>query len=67
MLYMPTTPTTLGSFLAQLNDAGEERALYYIIHTLVGYELNYTPMKKACLTMVFTTHKLYHYMLRRTM
>lgn len=31
--------------------------------TLVGYELNYSPIKKACLVVVFASQKLQHYML----
>ena len=30
---------------------------------LVGYELIYTPIKKACLVVLFSTQKLRHYML----
>ena len=57
----------LGALLAQLDDAGKERAIYYISRTLVGYELNYMPMEKAFLAVVFSTQKLYHYMLSHTM
>ena len=30
---------------------------------MVGYELNYTPIEKSCLTVVFSSQKLRHYML----
>ena len=63
ILYIIATPTALGALLAQLDDARKERVIYYISHTLVGYELNYTPMEKACLAVVFSTQKLRHYML----
>ena len=56
----------LGALLAQLDDVGKERAIYYISQTLVGYELNYTPIEKACLALVFATQKLQHYMLSHT-
>ena len=57
----------LGALLAQLDDVGKARAIYYISRTLVGYELNYTPIEKVCLALVFTTQKLRHYMLSHTM
>ena len=66
ILYITATPTALGALLAQLDDTGKERAIYYISRTLVGYELNYTPMEKACLAVVFSTQKLRHYMLSHT-
>ena len=66
ILYITATPTTLGALLAKLDDAGKERAIYYISRTLVGYELNYTPMEKTYLAMVFSTQILCHYMLSHT-
>lgn len=66
ILYITATPTALGALLAQLDDTGKERAIYYLSKTLVGYELNYTPMEKACLAVVFATQKLRHYMLSHT-
>lgn len=32
------------------------------MHTLVGYELNYTPTEHMCIAIVFSSQKLYHYM-----
>ena len=32
----------------------------------MGYELNYMPMEKACLVVVFATQKMHHYMLSHT-
>ena len=56
----------LGMLLAQHDNYGSERAIYYISKTLVGYELKYTPMEKSCLVVVFSTQKLFHYMLSHT-
>jgi len=44
------------------NSEGKERALYYLSHTLVGAELNHSPIKKMCLALMFTVQKLRHYM-----
>ena len=66
ILYISTTTTALGALLAQHDDDNKERAIYYISRTLVRYELNYSPMEKACLAVVFATQKLRHYMLSHT-
>ena len=49
--------------MAQCDNQGRERAIYYISRTLVGYELKNTPMEKACLAVIFSTQKLHQYML----
>ena len=55
ILYIIATPIALGALLAQLDDVGKEKAICYISQTLVGYELNYMPMEKACLVVIFST------------
>lgn len=40
ILYILTTTSTMGALLAQNDDEGHEREIYYISHTLVGYELS---------------------------
>lgn len=57
ILYISTIDVSLGALLAQENQQGKERAIYYINKTLNGYELNYTFIEKACLTVVFTSQK----------
>lgn len=49
--------------LAQNDDEGKEREIYYINCTLVGYELNYSPIKRACLVVGFSTQSIRHYIL----
>ena len=66
ILYISTTTNSLGALLAQQDESGKERAIYYISHTLVQYELNYTSIEKACLVVVFASQKLRHYMLAYT-
>ena len=48
--------------MAQENESHKERALYYLSRTLTGPELNYTPIEKTCLSLVFAIQKLRHYM-----
>lgn len=63
LLYISATPIVLGALLAQQIAEGKEKAVYYISRTLVGYELNYTPIEHACLVVVFASQKLRQYML----
>jgi hypothetical protein len=63
ILYISTTTSALGALLAHNYHDEIERAIYYINHTLIGYELNYTTIEWAFLVVVFTAQKLRHYML----
>jgi hypothetical protein len=67
ILYVSTTIVALGAFLVQKNEQNKERAIYYSICTLLGYELNYSPIERACLLVVFATQKLRNYMFNRRM
>ena len=57
---------SLGALLAQQDDMGKEKAIYYISRTLVQYELNYTWIEKAYLAILFASQKLRHYVLAHT-
>lgn len=63
ILYISATSAALGSLLAHHDETGKERAIYYISSTLVGYKMNYSPIEKACLAVVFTSQKFRHYIL----
>jgi hypothetical protein len=63
ILYIATQSASVGALLAQHNDEGKEVACYYLSHTLVGAENNYSPIEKLCLALVFSLKKLRHYML----
>lgn len=66
ILYISATTSSLGALLAQSDETGKERAIYYISRTFVAYEINYTSIEKACLVVVFASQKLCHYMLAHT-
>lgn len=66
ILYIFATAVALGTLLVQLDDKGNEKAMYYLNWTLVGYDLNYISIERACLAVVFCLHKLCHYMLNHT-
>lgn len=53
---------SIGALLAQKNESHKGHALYYLSQTLISPELNYTPIKKTCITLVFYIQKLRHYM-----
>lgn len=63
IFYITAHKQSLGALLAQVNDEGKENVLYYLSRTLVGAELNYSPIKNTCLAVIFATKKLRHYIL----
>jgi len=48
--------------MCQENENGKERDLYYLSHTLIGAELNYSLIEKMCLALMFAIQKLRRYM-----
>ena len=52
--------------MAQKNEAEKEKALYYLSRKLTGAELRYSPIEKMCLALLFSIHKLRHYMQAHT-
>ncbi|KAB5514239.1 hypothetical protein DKX38_028145 [Salix brachista] len=62
ILYIAAQIRSLGVLLAQQNDEGKESALYYLSRTLNGAELNYSPIEKTCLALMFAIKKLRHYL-----
>ena len=64
LLYLTTTNTTMGALLAQyLEEFRKENAIYYISKKMLAYEEKYSPLEKTCVTLVWATYKLRHYML----
>lgn len=61
--YLATSPYALADLLAQYDDDGKEREVYYISRLLVNYETCYSPMDKQCITLIIATQKLRHYLL----
>ena len=66
ILYITAQKCSLGPLLAQENEEIKKKALYYLSQTLARPELNYSPIEKTCLTLIFSTKKLRHYMLAYT-
>lgn len=53
LLYLAFSPYALATLLAQYDDVGKERVVYYTSHVLVDYETRYSSMEKQYLTLVF--------------
>ncbi|XP_074298141.1 uncharacterized protein LOC141628960 [Silene latifolia] len=62
VLYIAAQERSLGAMCAQEIEDRKEKALYYLSLTLVGAQLNYSPIEKICLALVFAIQKLRHYM-----
>ena len=61
-MYIVAQERSLRTSLEQEKEKGKERALYYLSITLVGAEVNYSPIEKMCLALFFVIDKLRHYM-----
>ena len=61
ILYIAAQERSVGALLAQENDEGKENALYYLSRMMTPCELNYSPIEKMCLALVFVVQKLRHY------
>ncbi|XP_028062982.1 uncharacterized protein LOC114266295 [Camellia sinensis] len=62
MLYLTSTPKSIGALLVQ-DVEGTERPVYYISRKIRGAEVRYTPVERHCLALVFIAQKLRHYFL----
>nr|CAN72038.1 hypothetical protein VITISV_034349 [Vitis vinifera] len=52
----------LGCMLAQIDDSGKERAIYYLSKRMLEYEMGYVMIERLCLALVWATKILRHYM-----
>ncbi|KAM1830176.1 hypothetical protein ACFX14_022911 [Malus domestica] len=62
ILYIAAQESSVRALLAQENQSQKEWVLYYLSRTLTGAVLNYSPIEKICLSLVFAIQKLRHYM-----
>ena len=63
LLYLSFSDVALGCMLAQLDDSGRERAIYYLSKRMLEYELRYIMIERFCLALVWATRRLRHYMI----
>ena len=62
-LYLSVSDIALGCMLAQLNDSGNERAIYYLSKRMLDYETRYVMIERFCLALVWATKRLRNYMM----
>ena len=60
LLYFSVSDIALGCMLAQLDDSGKERAIYYISKRMMEYECKYLMIERLCLALVWATRRLRH-------
>ncbi|XP_070026442.1 uncharacterized protein [Nicotiana sylvestris] len=61
ILYILAQERSVGALLAQKNSEEKENSLYYLSKMMTPNDLNYSPIKKLCLALVFSIQKLKHY------
>ncbi|XP_060180738.1 uncharacterized protein LOC132610466 [Lycium barbarum] len=61
ILYIAAQERSVGALLAQENDERKENALYYLSRMMTPNEINYSPIEKLCLALVFSIQKMKHY------
>src|SRR3954466_481182 len=60
-LYISASDKTIGSMLAQEDENGIERAIYYLSRVLNDAETRYTDIERLCLCLYFSCIKLKYY------
>ena len=61
LLYLLVSDMALGCMLAQLDDSGKERAIYYLSKRMLEYECKYIMIERLCLALLWATRRLRHY------
>ena len=63
LLYLSVSNIALGCMLAQLDDSGTERAIYYLSKRMLEYETRYIMIECFYLALVWANQRLRHYMI----
>ncbi|KAL0308862.1 UNVERIFIED_CONTAM: Retrovirus-related Pol polyprotein from transposon opus [Sesamum radiatum] len=61
ILYIVAQEWSIGALMAQKNEEGKEKALYYLSRTLSENEFKYSPVEKVCLALFYAIKRLRHY------
>ncbi|RVW76532.1 Retrovirus-related Pol polyprotein from transposon 17.6 [Vitis vinifera] len=67
LLYLSVSDMALGCMLAQLDDLGKERAIYYLSKRMLEYECKYIMIEHLCLEVVWAIRRLRLYMTEYSM
>ena len=62
LLYLLVSDIALGCMLAQLDDSGRERAIYYPSKRMLEYETRYIMIECFFLALVWATWRFRHHM-----
>ncbi|XP_020972633.1 uncharacterized protein LOC110269268 [Arachis ipaensis] len=65
-LYIAASINTIGCMLAQDDENGHERAIYYLSRVLTEIETRYSPIEKLCLSLYYACMKLKCYMVAKS-
>ena len=60
ILYLSISDIALRCMLAQLDDLGNERAIYYLSKRMLEYEMRCVVIEPLCLALVWATRILRH-------
>ena len=63
LLYLSISDIALGCMLAQLDDLGKERAIYYLSKRMLEYKCEYIMIEGLYLALVWATRRLRHYVI----
>ena len=55
LIYLSVSDMALGCMLAQIDDSGKERAIYYLSKRMLEYEMGYVMIERLCLALVWAT------------
>ena len=62
-MFLSVSEMALGGMLAQLDDSGKERAIYYLSKRMLEYECKYIMIERLYLALVWVTRRLRHYVI----
>ena len=61
LLYLSVSDIAMRCMLAQLDDSGKDRTIYYLSKRTLKYECRYIMIECLCLALVWATRRLRHY------
>ena len=65
-LYLATNNEAIEALIAQKDQEGIERSVYYVSRKLKDEETHYSRAEKACLALIYAAQRLRHYLLAYT-
>ena len=65
-LYLATNEEAIGVFIAQDDQEGIERPVYYVSRKLKDAKTCYPRVERACLALIYAAQRLCHYLLAHT-